>query len=592
MSRRRRILCTALSAGFALFLAAAALQAQIEDQPQATTGEAGPDGARAAVPALVPTEARRYLLRGATVLTVSGEVLAPGDVLVEDGRIAAVAPSVEAPEDTVVLDVSGLYLSPGLIDGHSHSAVSGNVNEATNAVTAEVRIADILDPTDIALYRELAGGLTVANILHGSANPIGGQNAVIKLRYGALLPEDLLFAEAPPGIKLALGENVKQSNWGENLKRYPKTRMGVVEVMREAFQRAQAYRESWARHTEQQSSGLAEALPPKRDLQLEALVEVLEGKRLVHCHSYRADEILAMMRLAEELGFRIQTFQHALEAYRVADEIAEHGAGISIFTDWWSYKMEVYEAIPYTAALCWERGVLVSLNSDSDEMARRLNLEAAKAVKYGGVPENEALKMVTLNPAIQLGIDRYVGSIEVGKHADLALWSHHPLSSFAVCQMTFVDGRVYFDRQRDLAERPALLDEKKALQAEEAKAQATPSPTGAEPGEPEATPTPEPGAAATPQAAAAPAAEATPAPAAEATPAVGPAATPEALAQPAQGEPQPLAQEPAAPAAEAAAGSPPPESLQNPEQGAPEPAPSGPAAEPTPAPSGPTGGRS
>ncbi len=413
----------------------------------------------------VPRDARSYLLKGATVITLDeAGTLTRGDVLIEDGLITGVGADLTVPEDAVILDLRGMFVTPGLIDAHSHTATMGQVNEATNAVTAEVRISDILDPDSISLYRQLAGGLTTAHILHGSANPIGGQSAVIKLRYGVASGERLLFKEAPPTIKFALGENVKQSNWGDpEANRYPKSRMGVMQTIGEAFVRAKEYRRKWQAFSERQRQGERNLLPPRRDLQLEALVEVLEGKRKVHCHSYRSDEILAMIRLAEEMGFKIQVFQHALEAYRVADEIAAHGAGVSTFSDWWTYKMEVYEAIPYNAALCWERGAVVTLNSDSAELARRLNTEAAKAVKYGGVPEEEALKMVTLNAAIQLGVERWVGSIRVGKQADLAVWSHHPLSSYAICQKTFVDGNLRFDIDRDRRERKEIAKEKKEL---------------------------------------------------------------------------------------------------------------------------------
>jgi N-acetylglucosamine-6-phosphate deacetylase len=307
-----------------------------------------------------------------------------------------------------------------------------------------VRIGDVIDPDDIAIYRALAGGLTTALILHGSANPIGGQSQVIKMRWG-VPAEEVKFAEAPPTIKFALGENVKQSNWGERYTtRYPQTRMGVEQIMRDAFQAALDYRAEHARH-EKQHAGL----PPRVDLELEALLEILDGTRLIHCHSYRQDEILAMMRVAEDFGFRIAVFTHILEGYKVADVMARHGAAGSSFSDWWAYKLEVYDAIPYNGALMHAQGVLTSFNSDSDELTRRLNLEAAKAVKYGGLTEEEALKFVTINAAKQLRVDRLVGSLEPGKTADFVIWSGHPLSTYSICEQTWVDGRRYFDRDED-----------------------------------------------------------------------------------------------------------------------------------------------
>jgi N-acetylglucosamine-6-phosphate deacetylase len=293
--------------------------------------------------------------------------------------------------------------------------------------------------------------VTTANILHGSANPIGGQNQVIKMRWGGL-PEEMKFNEAPTGIKFALGENVKQSNWGERYtSRYPQTRMGVEQLIRDEFHAARAYRYAqlmWRRN--------AEGLPPRHDLELEAVAEVIEGKRLIHCHSYRQDEILAFMRVCEEFGVRIATLQHILEGYKLADVMKAHGASGSSFSDWWAYKFEVYDAIPYNGALMHQAGVLVSFNSDDAELARRLNLEAAKAVKYGDIPPIEAIKFVTINPAKQLGIDQQVGSIEPGKSADLALWSGPPLSVYSRCEETWVDGRKYFDRAADLARRDQI----------------------------------------------------------------------------------------------------------------------------------------
>jgi imidazolonepropionase-like amidohydrolase len=324
-------------------------------------------------------------------------------------------------------------------------------------------ISDVLDPTDINIYRDLAGGLTIANILHGSANPIGGTNAVIKLRWGATRGEDLLMAGAMPGIKFALGENPKrQGNPTQpNIPpRYPATRGGVEYVIREAFTRAKAYQKSWQDYEKAKATN-ANALAPRRDLQLDPLVEILEGKRLVHAHCYRADEILMLIRLAEEMNFKIDTFQHVLEGFKVAKEIAAHGAGASTFSDWWGYKIEAEDATPYNAALMHKKGVLVSINSDSAEHARRLNTEAAKTIKWGGLTEDEAFAMVTINPAKQLRIDNRVGSLEVGKDADVVIWTAHPLSSFAVADRVYIDGKLYHDRAAD-AQRITAIEREKA----------------------------------------------------------------------------------------------------------------------------------
>jgi imidazolonepropionase-like amidohydrolase len=388
-----------------------------------------------------------------------------GTILIKGGKITAVGADVTVPAGATVIDASGRVVTPGLIDAHSHTAVEDGVNECTNIVTAEVRVADVLDPRDINLYRELAGGLTSANVLHGSCNSIGGQNATIKLRYGAASGEDLLFKGAPPGIKFALGENPKFAGPGGAVKRYPATRMGVEVSIRNAFLEAKAYKKEWDDYNaslkaagKPAKGGAAPAvpLPPRKDLQMEALKEVLEGKRLVHAHSYRADEILMLINVANEFGFKIATFQHVLEGYKVASEIAKHGAGGSTFSDWWAYKMEAYDAIPYNAAIMASHGVVVSLNSDSDELARRLYWEAAKTVRYGGVSEEEAFKMVTLNPAKQLRIDKWVGSIEVGKDADLAIFKSHPFAPDTRVEMTLVDGKVLFDRSKDVAARKGV----------------------------------------------------------------------------------------------------------------------------------------
>lgn len=407
-----------------------------------------------------PAQPELVAFKNATVWTCGpAGILNRATVLIRAGKILAVGIDVEVPENALVLDVSGKHISPGIIDCHSHIATDGGLNEASQAVTAEVRISDFIDPTDISIYRQLAGGTTAANVLHGSANPIGGQNQVIKLRWGAN-PEGLKFKDAPAGIKFALGENVKQSNWGERFQsRYPQTRMGVEELITDAFERAREYQQ-------RQRDWLAkpQGVPLRRDLELDALVEVLEGKRWIHCHSYRQSEILSLMKTCDRYGVTIGTFQHILEGYKLADEMARRGVMASAFADWWAYKFEVYDAIPYAAALMHQAGVVVSLNSDDAELGRHLNIDAAKAVKYGNVPPEEALKFVTLNPARQLRIDAYVGSLEVGKDADLVVWSASPLSIYAVCEQTWVDGREYFSleterklRTRDAQRHAALV---------------------------------------------------------------------------------------------------------------------------------------
>jgi imidazolonepropionase-like amidohydrolase len=392
-------------------------------------------------------------IRGGTVLTISAQgAIEHGTVLVRDGKIAAVGRDVAVPPGARIIDATGRYVMPGIIDCHSHTAVEESVNECTSAVTAEVRIADVLDARDVAIYRELAGGVTSANVLHGSCNAIGGQNQVIKLRWGRPASE-LPFEGAPRGIKFALGENPKRSNFSvPGTRRFPATRMGVEAVIRDAFRRAQDYQREWAEYDQAVKAAGPKGerpVPPRKDLRLEELGDVLDGKVYVHAHCYRADEILMLIRLADEFGFKVRTFQHVLEGYKVASEIARHGAGASTFSDWWAYKMEAYDAIPYNAAIMAAHGVVVSLNSDSDELAGRLYWEAAKAVKYGGVSETEALKMVTLNPAWQLGIDKRVGSLEVGKDADIAIFSAHPFDPATRVETTLVDGVVYFDRARD-----------------------------------------------------------------------------------------------------------------------------------------------
>lgn len=396
----------------------------------------------------IPAAPAAVVIQNATVWTCGPQgKIENASVLIENGKITAVG-TLSASANATVIDGTGKHITPGLIDCHSHIATDGGINESGQTISAEVRISDFINPDDISIYRQLAGGLTASNILHGSANTIGGQNQVIKLRWGAS-PEELKFAGAPPGIKFALGENVKQSNWGDQFTtRYPQSRMGVEQLVRDEFKAALDYKARWDAWKKSKKG-----IPPRRDLELDAIVEILNGERLIHCHSYRQDEILALMRTCEDFGVKIASFQHILEGYKVAEAMAAHGVGGSSFSDWWAYKIEVWDAIPYNGALMHNAGVVVSFNSDDAELARRLNWEAAKAVKYGGVPEEEALKFVTINPATQLHVQDRVGSIEVGKDADLVLWSGPPLSTLSICEQTWVDGRKYFDRAEDLLRR-------------------------------------------------------------------------------------------------------------------------------------------
>jgi imidazolonepropionase-like amidohydrolase len=415
----------------------------------------------------VSRQVQPTLIRNATIMTASGGALGNTDLLLEGGRIAQIGSGLPVPDGARLIDATGMYVTPGIIDAHSHS-MSDAINEGSLSVTSMVRIQDVLNPDAPSLLRQLAGGVTTVNILHGSANTIGGQNAIVKLKYGRSLQE-MLFPGARPGIKFALGENVKRASStpqpGQE-RRYPSTRMGVEEVLRDAFTRARDYQLTWREYDSARSLGRVVA-PPRRDLELEALVEVLEGRRDVHAHCYRADEIVMLLNLAEEYGFRVKTLQHVLEGYRVAPEIAKHGAGASTFSDLWAYKIEAYEAIPHNAAILVRAGVVTSINSDSDERARRLNIEAAKSIRYGGLTDQEALRLITLNPAIQLGIDSKVGSIDVGKDADVVIWSGDPLSVYSRVETTFIDGEIFFDRKLDASRREAELAERRRLQLAE-----------------------------------------------------------------------------------------------------------------------------
>lgn len=389
------------------------------------------------------------LIKNTTVWTNEKEgKLENTDVLIRNGKIAQIGKSLSAG-GTRVIDGTGKHLTAGIIDEHSHIAISRGVNEGTQSVTSEVRIADVLNPDDVNIYRQLSGGVTASHLLHGSANTIGGQSQLIKLRWGGDA-EELKFAGADPFIKFALGENVKQSNWGERQReRFPQTRMGVEQVLMDAFTRARDY--------EKAGPG------KRRDLELDALVEILNNKRFITCHSYVQSEINMLMHVADTFHFRINTFTHILEGYKVADKMKKHGAGAGTFADWWAYKMEVQDAIPYNATIMQRVGLNVAINSDDAEMARRLNQEAAKSIKYGDMTEEEALKLVTLNPAKLLHVDARVGSIKPGKDADLVLWSDNPLSIYAKAEKTLVDGIIYFDREKDLELRQRISKERNRL---------------------------------------------------------------------------------------------------------------------------------
>jgi imidazolonepropionase-like amidohydrolase len=393
-------------------------------------------------------------IRNATVMTASHGVIQNGSILIRDGKIAAVGTDIEAPSGAHVVDASGKWVIPGIIDCHSHIAADA-INEGAVNVSSMVKIKDVLNPDDPNIYWAVAGGVTSINVLHGSANPIGGGNAVIKLRWGSDA-QDLLVDGAHLGIKFALGENVKRDRDPD---RYPATRMGVQDVIRQAFLDARAYQKEW----DAWEAGGRQGVQPRRDLKLEALAQVLSGERWIHAHSYRADEIVQLMDVADEFGVTVRTLQHVLEGYKVADEIAAHGTGASTFSDWWAYKVEAYDAIPYNAKIMQERGVLVSINSDSGEEMRHLNQEAAKSIKWGGMSREDALRMVTLNPAKQLGIDEHQGSIDVGKDADLAMYDGDPLSMFSKVVQTYIDGKLYFDLDLDRERHAAIEKEKAAL---------------------------------------------------------------------------------------------------------------------------------
>lgn len=396
--------------------------------------------------------AQTTLFKNVKVWTNEAEgVLEQADVLIEKGKIKAIGTNLKAPAQAVVVEGEGKHLTPGIIDEHSHLALE-SWNEAAQAVSAEVRMLDAVNPEDINIYRQLAGGVTSSHLLHGSANPIGGQSQLIKLRWGET-PEGLKYNNTHKSIKFALGENVKQSSRSSTGNRFPQTRMGVEQVFEDAFTRAYEYKKAKSKKSVQF----------RKDLELEAIVEILDGERDITCHSYVQSEINMLLELSDKMNFKINTFTHGLEAYKLADKIVERGISVGTFADWWGYKYEVIEATPFNASLLNQQNVLVAINSDDQEMGRRLNQEAAKMIKYGNTSEEDALKMVTLNPAKMLHIDDKVGSIKVGKDADLVLWSDNPLSIYAVAEQTYIEGVKYWDIQENEEKQNQMALEKARL---------------------------------------------------------------------------------------------------------------------------------
>jgi len=385
------------------------------------------------------------VIKNATVMTVTHGNITNGSIYIKDGKIAAVGENVNAPPGVTVIDAGGKYLTPGIVDSHSHIALDDDVNEATSPITPHMMMKDAFDYQDKAIYRALAGGVTTSLLLHGSANMIGGQAVVIKHKFGDSR-DALLFPNAPRSIKFASGENPKRVYGSRG--QLPSTRMGNFAVQRQALVEAQDYMREWDSYDAKVKRGDKDATPPKRDLKLEALADVLRGKIMVQIHIYRADEMLTEIAMAKEFGYKIRAFHHALEAYKVADQVAANDIAIATFADWWGYKQEAWDAIPWNAVMCMRKGVRVAIKSDSGDYTRRLNQEAAKAIRYGGATEEEALKMITLNPAWIIGVDDRVGSIDVGKDADLVIWDGYPLSTTGVPEKVLIDGDVYFDRSQ------------------------------------------------------------------------------------------------------------------------------------------------
>lgn len=390
-----------------------------------------------------PTFKNDVVIKGGTLLTVTHGRIPNGSIYIHNGKIAAIGKTVNAPANATIIDATGKWVMPGIIDSHSHIALDDDVNEATSPITPQMMMKDAFDYDDKAIYRALAGGVTTSLLLHGSANMIGGQAIVIKHKYG-LGRDQMLFPGAPQSIKFASGENPKRVYGQRN--QLPSTRMGNFEVMRQSFLDARDYMHQWDAYEAKVKKGEKDVTPPRKDLKLEALADILRGKLLVQIHCYRADEFLTEMALAKEFGYKIRAFHHALEAYKVADKIAANGVAIATWPDWWGFKYEAWDGIPWNAAICLRKGVRVALKSDSGDVTRRLNQEAGKIMHYGNISEDDALKMITLNPAWIIGVDNRVGSLDVGKDADITIWNSYPLASAALVDEVLIDGDVFFNR--------------------------------------------------------------------------------------------------------------------------------------------------
>ncbi|WP_443092782.1 amidohydrolase [Chryseolinea sp. T2] len=403
------------------------------------------------------------LIKGGTVITVTKGTLENTDVLVRDGKIAQIGKSIAAPANSTTIDATGMFVMPGIIDAHSHAALDA-INEATSPVTSEVYTGEVLNPFEIGIYRALGGGVTTIHAMHGSANAIGGECETIKLRYGVKDANALRMEGAPRTIKFALGENpTRVHGGGSNI--LPRTRMGVEFVIREAFAKAKEYSAAWDKYNKDKTQKGFRGAPPAYSIRLETLSEILKGNIIIHCHSYRADEIYSILKICKEYGIKRIVFQHVNEGFKVAPELAEYGAMASVFADWWAYKFEVYYSTAYNAAILTRNGVVTSINSDDGELMRHLYHEAGKTQKYGNLSDEEALSLITINPAKQLGIESRVGSLEVGKEGDIAIFKGHPLSVYAIPMITIVDGIVRFDRQKDADDMRVMIDPKEPLDA-------------------------------------------------------------------------------------------------------------------------------